>query len=133
MADNTIGFAALDAHIARVRSLGTLRKDAAPEIADDLRSELERQIAAGVDPDGKAWPRTQDGRKALATAASSLRVASLGSTVIARLSGPVARHNNARARGGLERRILPTKITPAISKLVRAVLARRFREALTRG
>jgi len=127
---NAAGFAALDRRIAAVRALPELRKQAAPDVADALERELRRQIAAGTDPDGKPWPLTQDGRKALATAAKSLRVASLGSTVIARLVGHVARHHNARARGGVERRILPSQLTAPIKRLVADVLRRHFREAL---
>lgn len=124
------GFAALDAHIARLRGLDLARR-AAPDAARAVQDELRRQIAAGVDPDGKPWPRTQDGRKPLATAEKALAVGAVGTTIVLRLRGHVARHHRGIARGGIERQILPRRGIPqAMDRAIRRVLADHFREAM---
>jgi hypothetical protein len=123
------GHEALDAHIARLRTLGTsFVRDAAPEIADACRGVLERQIAAGVDPNGKPWPAKKDGEgKPLAHAADALVVVPVGTTVFMRLKGPEARHHKGIAKGGTVRRILPVVDIPApMSRAITSVLNERF-------
>jgi hypothetical protein len=121
----------LDAHIARVERLSELARDAAPDVAYELQDELERQIGAGTDPAGKTWePRKEDGARPLQTAAKALAVAPVLNTVFARLRGHVARHHLGRAKGGLVRQILPSKITPRISARIHGVLSRRFDETM---
>jgi hypothetical protein len=120
-------FAALDAHIARIRKLPGLAKEAAPDVAQAVRDELERQIAAGVDPDGKPWKAREDGEQPLRTAANSLAVVAVGPRIFARLTGHVARHHRGRAKGGIERPILPTgPVPPAMGRAIARVLAKRF-------
>lgn len=107
------GFAALEAHIARLHALGELTRRAAPAAADAVEGVLHRQIAAGVDPDGKAWaPRKDNGEQPLQHAADALAVVPLGTKVYCRLKGPEARHHRGTARGGIVRRILPVKGLP---------------------
>lgn len=129
MADGT---AALNAHIARLRALPKLAREAAPDVAHELESELRKQIAAGEGPDGAKWePRKDDGGKPLVGAAKALRIAAVGTTVIARLVGPEARHNSGRARGGVKRQILPSKQLPRPLVLaIKRVLTDRFRETM---
>ena len=128
--DDAAGFAALDAHIARIRALPGLAQRAAPDVAQALRDELRRQIAAGTDPDGRPWTLTEAGRQALATAAAALTVGSSGVQVIMRLRGHVARHHLGRAKGGIVRRILPTAGIPApLARAITAVLADHFKGA----
>lgn len=124
MADD---YAALDAHIARIRALPELGRRAAPEVAEAIKLELQRQIAAGVDPEGNPWVQTEDGRKPLATAADALTVGAQGSTVIMRLRGHIARHHLGRVKGGIVRRVLPTTTIPApLARVITRVLAERF-------
>lgn len=128
MADD---YATLDAFIARVRELPELGRRAAPDVADACKLELHRQIAAGVDPDARAWQLTADGRKPLATAAAALTVGSQGATVIMRLRGHIARHHRGRAKGGIERRILPTTGIPTpMADRIREVLVRHFEQVM---
>lgn len=110
---------ALDEHIARLRKLPDLSKIAAPTVARVVEAELERQIAAGTDPQGKAWEPRQEGGKALATGAAALTVYPMGTKVVCKLKGHVARHDLGTAKGGLVRQILPTKGLPP--RLARAV------------
>jgi hypothetical protein len=129
MADNAAAFAALDAHIARVKSLGEVVSGAAPEVAEVIEDELKRQISAGTDPQGKAWePRKEDGGKPLATAAQHVTVVPVGTKVFARIKGHVARHNVGRAKGGVVRRILPTQLPDGWAKRIKQVMAERFQQ-----
>lgn len=128
------GFAALQAQIARVKSLEGFAKDVAPDVAVALEVELQRQISAGVGPDGQPWKLTRDGAVPLRGAAKDLRAAAVGTTVIATLSGPEALHHKGRARGGVQRQILPSKWIPAPAvRAIKAVLETKFNERMGAG
>jgi hypothetical protein len=122
-------YAALDAHIARIRALPELARRAAPEVAAAVKDDLQRQVAAGVDPDGRPWERTEDGRTPLVGA--EVFVGAVGSSVILRLRGHIARHHLGRARGGKTRRIIPTAgIPPRLATVITKVLSQQFDEAM---
>lgn len=126
------GFAELDAQIARLRAMGELPRRAAPAAAEAVEDVLHRQIAAGVDPNGKAWePRQEDGEKPLRNAAQALAVVAVGTTVFARLKGPEARHHLGTAKGGTVRRILPVRGIPApMARVIANALAEEFRQMM---
>jgi hypothetical protein len=133
MADNVAAELALQAQIDRIRALAELPKVVAPEVATELRGQLERQIAAGQGPDGEPWQLTAEGRVPLRNAAAALTVRAVGSAVVARLVGPTALHHLGAAAGRIRRRILPTRQLPhRMTEAIREVVARRFRE-LTGG
>lgn len=122
---------ALDAHIERVRGLGSLARQAAPVVAEAVEAELERQIKAATDPSGKAWAERQEGGKALATADKALVVVPIGTRVFARLKGHIARHNNGTAKGGLVRQILPTSGLPArLAQVVKGAVEQTFERVM---
>lgn len=124
----TNGFAALDAHIERLRKLPNLVRDVAPDAAEAIEIELKKTIAAGTTADGKAWTPRKDGGQPLATAADALTVTAVDTTVYARLKGHIARHHKGIAKGGIERRIFPTKgLPPAMANAVKAAFVRRFK------
>lgn len=123
------GAEALRNHVRRLRELGTLAADAAPDLADAVEGEVRAQIARGEAPDGTRWQLTQDGRRPLQSAGESLTVRALGSVVILRVVGHHARHHLGAVKGGVKRQILPTARIPA--PMVRALtttLTMRFRE-----
>lgn len=124
--------AALDAHIARVRGLGDLAIEAAPECAVELEDALHAQIARGEDPDGEKWPPRKDtGEQPLQGAAKALAVAPIGKMVFCRLRGPEARHHLGRAKGGTVRRILPVQGLPDhLAQAVKAGLTRKFKQRM---
>lgn len=125
------GFAALDAHIGRLRALPGLARRAAPAVARALQDEVQHQIAAGVGPDGKPWPKRQDGGQPLATAGKALAVGAVGTRIVLRLRGHIARHHRGIAKGGVQRQILPTGAIPrAYAQVIQRVLAEHFHEAM---
>lgn len=119
---------AFDEWIDRVRSLPELAREAAPEVSADMEAEFKRQIGAATDPNGKAWEERREGGKALANAAAALTVVPVGTRVIARIKGYIARHNNGTAKGGLVRQILPGKGLPArLERTVRDAVNRAWK------
>jgi hypothetical protein len=133
-ATNAAGLAQLDDMIARLRSLGGSLDDLAEDVADEVRAELERTIAAGTTPEGVAWQTTRSGKRPLEHAQQALHVAAVGRTIYVRLTGPEAMHHLGSARGGIERRVIPVKdIPPAMADRIRAVVERRVFSQLTGG
>lgn len=125
------GFAALDAHIRRLRELEHLVPDAAPEVARAVENELDANIASGVGPDGTPLKRTRDGRVPLRNAATKLRVRAVGPVVLCTLDGPEALHDQGRARGGVRRQILPSgKIPQPVTKAINTVITDRFNKTM---
>ena len=124
------------ARLAQLASaLRNFPKEAAPRAAkrgaEVLKQVIERNVAAGVGPDGDPWPLRQDGAKALADAAAEVQVTAYGTTILARLEGPYALHHFGRARGRVVRQILPTKKAPQpMVEAVEASMAEDYRELL---
>jgi hypothetical protein len=127
------GFAQLDAQIERLRSLGTLVQDAAPEIAEVCKEKLDSQIASGKGPDGQSWALRQDGGQPLQNAANAVNVAAVGSTIIMTVKGPEARHHKGTALGGVVRQILPSRDLPGpLAEAIKDVVVEKFKSK-TRG
>jgi hypothetical protein len=126
--------ASFNVMLERLRKLPELGTQAAPSVANAVRGQLERSIASGSTPDGKAWEKTKDGKQPLATAAKALAVVAVGATVFARLTGHIARHHLGRARGGVVRQILPTEEIPSeMAKAIKAVLVEEFKDVMGGG
>ena len=75
----------MDAMIAKLEALPGMVGRAAPAVAEALDAELQRNIAAGVGPDGTPWRATKDGREPLVSAGDALTVKAVGTVVLARL------------------------------------------------
>lgn len=134
MADNAAGHAALSAHIERIRSLEDFGEKTAPEIARAVEGVIKGNVARGVDPDGKAWPPTEDGHTPLQNVGESLRVRAVKSSIVCRLEGRHARHNLGRVKGGKRRQVLPTSSIPAaFDRAIRRVLEARFLQTMAVG
>lgn len=121
------GYTALQNMISRLRELGQSAETIAADIAPELRAELEKNISAGIAPDGTPWEPTLTGEKALKNAGSALGVAAVGSKVIVVLSGIEARHNYGHVKGGKVRQIVPAEITDQIRKIIIETANKRFR------
>lgn len=122
------GRAALAAQIARLRALPkAMTQDAAPAVAVELERELVAQIGRAEGPDGKPWPLTKGGGRALQGAARDLTVRAIGDVVLARLDGVHARHHLGAVRGAVRRPILPSgRLPDPMTRAVKHVLEQRF-------
>lgn len=113
--------------VAQLRAIKDLGQRVAPMIAQDLRVEIGQQIERAETPDGRAWQETQDGRKPLRNAAKALSVRAVGTTIVAMLEGPEARHHTGKARGGIKREILPSKDIPdSMARVTKRAIDREF-------
>lgn len=106
------GFAQLDAMIAKMRALGTMTKDAAPDVAAAFEAELRGLLAGGQSPDGAPWQPTKAGTQPLKGAPGAVYVRAVGTVVLARLSGHHVFHHYGTSKDP-RRRILPVRGLPA--------------------
>lgn len=128
------GSAELQGMINTLRNIPNLAKNAAPDVADAVRDEIKKTADAGQTPFGQPWlARKHDGGRAMLHAADAVKVAAVGTTILATVKGPEARHHKGTAKGGIRRQILPisSNIPPNIDRAVRDVLTEAF-ETLVR-
>jgi len=110
---NASAFAALDDHIMRVATLPiALDGDGMQKLAGSVDEEVRRQILAGQDPSGQPWQPTRAGGRPLVGAQASVGVAAVGRRVVIRAWGHIARHSLGRAKGGIERQVVPRGAIP---------------------
>lgn len=133
MSDNSSALAALRERIEQLRALQQAPARVAPLVAEAVHTALVTQIAGARFPSGAAWPSTQEGKRALVNAAGALAVRAIGSVIVARLSGPEARHSVGAVRGHIQRQILPSAQGQLreIGEATKLVLAQFMRKALT--
>lgn len=125
------GSARLQEQIDRLRQLPTMVNRAAPKVATEFERELERNIAAGVGPDGRPWPKTKEGKLPLRNAAAALSVKAIGSVVLAKLTGIEVKHHLGAVKGGIRRPILPTgRIPDPITKAIATVIRDEFKATM---
>lgn len=126
--------AQLNGMIERVRRLGAAGPEFAKVAATELRAQIEENIAAGRGPDGVAWEPTEEGKKPLQGAAAALEVTSVGTVVIARISGYHANHHKGKTRGNIARPILPSrKLNGPAVKAIAEVLRKHYGEIMGDG
>lgn len=131
MSDSSAGFVGLQAMLDKLGRLADMPREVAPAVAEAIDEEITAQIARGVDPNGKPWPKTQDGDQALRGAGKAVNVASFGKRVIVALRGVEARHHLGRARGGVQRQIIPVAKIPArMAGKIRDTLTERFADIM---
>ncbi len=113
----------LDRLIAKLKKLGDLPRQVAPQVAIELRKTLEANIKAGKAPDGSSWAMRQDGGRPLENAAKALTVTANGTVIVARLTGPEALHHRGAVKGGKRRQILPSKdsLEPVIAAVKKVI------------
>lgn len=115
----------------RIRELETLGERSLSRVARVVEIEAKRTAAAGLDPEGRPWPRTKRGARALPNADKAIAVRAIGRSIAMRLSGPEARHHLGRVRGGVRRQILPTvRIPPRMDAAIREVVRDEFRRTV---
>lgn len=118
--------------IDNIRRIAKLPRLCAQPVADVVEQELSRTMGAGQAPDGTPHiPRQSDGAAPLTGAAAAMRVTAVGSQVIVLIRGPEALHHLQRARGGIERRLIPIGRLPSnLARLVAAACAKQFAETV---
>lgn len=132
--DNGQAFAAMQGWIDRLNQLGDLPAEVAKDVAPALDAEIRKNISAGVDPEGKPWLPTKDGKKPLANAGAALSVKAISSVVQAKLVGHVALHHLGAAKGNIRRQLLPNARLPQpMTAAVKAVAVKRFEAKLKKG
>lgn len=125
------GNAELQAMIDKLRGLEDIATRVAPEVADELRAQLEATVNAGQTPDGIPWQPTAKGERPLQNAAARMTVKAIGTTILVRVTGPTALHHMGAAAGRIQRQVIPTRDLPAAATTaIKAVLVRKFNELM---
>lgn len=131
-AANNAALAAMDAMIARIRSIPELGKRAAPDVANMIHAELQRTIGAGQSPDGTPLKLTLEGDVPLTGAAKVLGVGAVGATVYVRLRGIEAAHHRGVTRGNIARHLIPVDVMPPrMAQMTHTILAEHFQSTMT--
>ena len=120
---NRKGFASLDAHIKKLRTLGEIPERVAPKVAVSAKQEISRNASQQRGPDGRPWPKGKKGQAVLVGAGNAVRASAVGSVVVLSLDGHYARHHLGAVKGKTKREILPNKripqtMTRAITRVV---------------
>lgn len=125
------GPARLNAWIKQLRALPEeMTREALPAVAEALRDDVARSVAAGQAPDGSAWQAKQDGGQPLVGADQDVTVEVLGTVVLMKLSGKFVRHHRGMARGGVKRVVIPTRKVPdAVGRVIHKVFGQAFQRA----
>lgn len=113
------GSAVLRDHVRRLRKLAGFGGASAEKVARALKSEVRKQVAAGLGPDGRPLQLTQEGKRPLQKADEAITVDAVGSTVVMRTMGHHARHHHGAVKGKIKRLLLPTADIP--KPMVRAI------------
>jgi phage gpG-like protein len=125
--DNSAAFNELQLWIDQANSLGVLPTEIAKEVAPTLDQKIRQNISAGVDPEGKPWQLTKEGKRPLTNAGAALTVRAISSVVQAKLTGHVALHHLGAAKGAPKRQILPSsKLPQPMTAAIRQVAVERF-------
>jgi len=105
--------------IRRARSVASLPKQLAPMVAREMKSWADANTAAGIGPDGKAWPTRKDGSAAhVGTAQEDVSTRAVGTVALMTLAAPtVFRHFGAQGRERCE--VLPWNIPFKLGNAIR--------------
>jgi hypothetical protein len=89
-------FGALDATIGEIEQLAGVDARIARRAAARLQAVARAQYAAGVGPDGRAWPRTKEGHVALVGLASQVTFRAEGGAIVAEAPDELRYHMRTR-------------------------------------
>lgn len=103
----------------------------APVIVEEVDSHLAATIAAGTDPSGKAWAKTQKGTLALRNAKKAVQVRAAGKSVIVELTGHEVFHHYGAGDNPV-RTVIPKEIEERLGQAIRRGAAAVF-EAKTKA
>jgi hypothetical protein len=114
--------------ITALRKLEGFGRSIAPDVARVVEADLRRTLKAGTTPDGEKWQPTKDGEAPLQNAESALYVGAYLNKVFVRIKGPEALHDRGRARGRIERQLIPhgQTIPRVMAERIRVVIEDAF-------
>lgn len=96
--------------------------------AQEVKKHLDKTIAAGTSPSGKAWkPRQSDGGKPLQNAAAAVEVRVAGKTIVVELTGHHVFHHYG-AGGVPVREIIPKEVDERLGDAIARGVAKPFKE-----
>lgn len=125
--------AELDAMIAKLRDVPKLVEEALPEVADEIKEEIGKNIVAQRGPDGVPWtaPKDPETKTVLQNALKAVTSKAIGRVITVMITGPEARHHLGIAKGRIKREIIPTKKLPhTFVNAIERVVGRRLKEGL---
>jgi hypothetical protein len=97
------------------------------KLAEVVRVELHRTLAASETPEGKPWPPRKRGtRPVLVHARDALIVRGIGNQIFVQVYGHYARHHRGWVKGGTQRQMIPLKnerLPAAMLDAMRRVIA----------
>lgn len=129
------GDVAMAAMIEHLRRLKKLPEDVVREAADEVLKAARATAAAGTTPDGKPWPATKTGGRALVHAAEHLSVKVIGRAIVLVLKGIDVVHNAGGGRNP-KRQVLPdggAGIPKNVADAIRKTASRVFSRAMGVG
>jgi hypothetical protein len=105
------GDARVNDMLEALRELHGLQERIAKLSAPRVEEAVRAQAAAGLDPEGRPWTPTKDGRRPLVHAANAIHVDALGDIVVIVLTGKEVFHHFGTGRVAA-RRIIPDGEVP---------------------
>jgi hypothetical protein len=106
---------ALQARLSRAKDFGAL----AVVIADEVQAQIERDTAAQRAPGGDQWQeRKGAGAKMLRRVKSNIKRTVTAGVIVFRLRGHYALHDLGKAKGNVQRRLLPTTLDANVRSAV---------------
>ncbi len=117
------GDARLNEMLEALRDLHELQERVAKLSAPRIEQAVRAQAAAGLDPEGRPWAPTKDGRRPLAHAANAIHVDALGGVVVIVLTGKEVFHHFGAARVAARRIIPDSEVPERIRRIIADVAA----------
>ncbi len=97
--------------VRALQELSQLEERVAKVAAPRVEAAVREQVAAGLDPEGRPWPATKDGRRPLVHAADAVHVEARGDIIVIVLRGKEVFHHFGTGRIPA-RRIIPDGEVP---------------------
>lgn len=113
--------------VADMKKLGTFDEDLARLAAPAIEAAAKKNVAAGMDPEGKPWKAKKDGSQPLKNAAAHVSATANGTVVELVVEGVEAYHQRFKEDGAHPRRqLIPDEgdpIPPYIADALDSVIA----------
>jgi hypothetical protein len=120
----------INAWIRRLRTTAEVARRAAPRVAKVLHKKTAESIAAGKSPDGQLFEPTKAGRVPLRNAVRAITSRAIGTVVLMRVRGHHSLHHMGKARGGVRRPLLPSRLSTDMVEAIQREIVAEMREHL---